>query len=334
MHKQPLFIVLVSLLPIFNINAQYLQDTLFQSHLIQDAEFVTGRTYLLQQDKQNKPPSEHSHSPFIKSEETPIFDYRADVTNGIYFSEVGDKPITFLGQYDDQEFIIGKDTLVFSVIRFEINGEQYKSFTHARQIKNNQNPIQTRSFYRNLTEQSFTESIRNALVGKTVYTLSGNWMQYNEKYKNSNHEYTTVEENTFKYYPVKITAVINDYDNKYVVFFQPEGTDKSYCFINVTFGKEELRSSFNFWKRMTFENPRKRYPGFSNKQWKNIQSQSVEKGMTTEEIKTAFGEPYEKYETNEDDVWIYYNEKNKDMAITFRKGKIHEFVTRKAGRRY
>lgn len=332
MYKQLLFSVLLFLLSGISLNAQCLQDTLFQSHLIQDAQFITGKVYLLQKREQNRPPSEYSRSPFVKVKETPEFDYKGEVTNSIHYSEIGDRPITFLGQYEDQTFIIGNDTIDFNVTHFEINGERYQSFINTSRRKNRNISVKVSPLYRYLTEQSFTEEIRDALVGKTVYTLSAKWMQYNDKEKNSNLEFTYAEDNTYKYYPVKITSVINDYDNKFIIYFQPEGLDKTYCFTNVTFGKEELRSSMNFRNRMTFQDPRKNHPKISNKQWKNIQSQAIEKGMTTEEVKIAFGNADEEYETNGDDIWIYYNVNNKDISITFRKGKVHEYVTRKAAR--
>lgn len=319
-----LFSILLFSLFLSHVSAQCVQDTLFQRDLNWAEEFVVGEKYGLQPEKTRR----KDRSPFVNAKETPEFlNLRDEPTNALYYNKIGNNPLTFLGQADNEDFIIRNDTISFAVLRFECNGEQYKTFrilTRNRETSRYSNPL-----YNNLTDVAFVEKVVEALVGKTVYVLTPEWFKDRRTYNAVN---LYLAEEPCKYCPVQIVAVENRSNDYFDVYFKSQDSDDVYCFVNIQFGKTRLRSSNNFYKVMTFGNPKEKYPKISNKKWKVIQEQRIEKGLTTEEITLAFGKPHERHNKNGDDIWVYFNNNEKDYVLTFKKGKISDYYIGPASR--
>lgn len=319
-----LFSILFFSLFLPHVSGQCVQDTLFQRDLDWTKEFFVGKKYALQYEKIRR----KGRSPFVKANEAPEFlNSVYEPVNAVDYDEIGSKPLIFLGLADDEDLIIRNDTVSLAVLRFECNGEQYKTFRI--QMKSEETFLSGNPLHSDLTDVEFVEKIEEALVGKTVYVLTSEWFKDRRTYNAVN---LYLAEKPCKYCPVQIVAVENRDNDYFDIYFKSQGSDDIYCFVNIQFGKTRLRSSNNFYKVMTFENPKEKYPKIPNKKWKVIQEQRIEKGLTTEEITLAFGKPHERHNKNGDDIWVYFNNNEKDYVLTFKKGKISDYYIGPASR--
>jgi len=317
--------IILSILFLPDIYAQCVQDTLFQHNLDWAEEFIIGKKYGLQHEKTRR----KDRSPFVKANEAPEYLYLdKEPINAVNYDEIGDSPLVFLGQEDDEIFIIRGDTILFAVLRFECNAKQYRTFRI--QTRNKQTSWYNNPLRNNLVDLEFVEKIEEALVGKTVYVLTAKWFKDRRTYNAVN--LYLAEGNICKYCPVQIVAVENSNSDYFDVYFKSQGNDDTFCFVNMQFGEKRLKTSNNFYKRMTFENPRGKFPKISDKKWKAIQEQKIEKGLSIEEIKIAFGKPDEEFNKNGDDIWVYYNNNEKDYVLTFKKGKVSDYYIGPASR--
>lgn len=320
-----LFSIILFSLFLLDTNAQCIQDTLFQRGLVWAEEYVVGKRYKLQREKTVR----KALSPFVKADEVPEFLYLgSEPANAVNYNEIGDKPLVFLGQENNEDLIIRGDTFSFAVLRFECNGEQYRTFRI--QTRNKETSWYTNPLRNDLVDMEFVEKIEEALVGKTVYVLTAEWFKDRRTYNAVN--LYLAEGDVCKYCPVQIVAVENSSNDYFEVYFQSQGSDDAFCFVNMQFGEKRLKASNNFYRGMTFEDPRGKYPKISDKKWRLIREQRIEKGLTTEEVKIAFGKPHEEFNKNGDDVWVYYNNNEKDYVLTFKKGKVTDYYIGPASR--
>jgi len=325
-----LYPIILCFLFLEGTKAQCLQDTLFQRQLKWNPkEFVVGEKYTLQSGKKNSKSDEYGKSPLVKANEVPEFDHSGQPLNAIYYNEIGNSKLTFLGLTEDETYVIGEATFLFNVLNFECEGKHYKYFKTNR-INNTDVSQYADILYNNLISLSILEKIEETLVGKTMYVLIPVW--FKDKRKSRSINLPLAEDNTCKYCPVEITAVEKDYADQFTVYFKRQNSDEIFCFPYLMFGEKELHSSMNFLRKMTFEDPKNKYPKISNKKWEIIQEQRIEKGLTTEEVKIAFGKPDEIHTKNGNDTWVYYNSNEKDYVVTFKKGKVIEYYIGPASR--
>jgi hypothetical protein len=278
-------------------------------------KLIEGKAYYFELDKQYSSP-EYSKTLLLKEKDTPVFDIREQLSNGLPFAEFGNKPILFKGVQEGKVKVGDQIRLCF-ILSFTCDNKKYSAYEFAESL--------LRARY-NLIEAELLNKANKLLVGKTLYTKSANWLKYNEEEMRSNLKIVPVREGTCKYCPVTVTRVVNDYDDKYIVLFKPVNQENEYCFESITFDPE-YKSSFNFIRYFTFANPQEKYPNISPERWEQIMNQKVRKGFTPDEVKIAYGKPNEVSAENDDETWIYYNLNKKDYAITFKDGIVEKVIS-------
>ncbi|MDR2919415.1 MAG: hypothetical protein LBV72_08645 [Tannerella sp.] len=296
--------------------AQSKEDSLFIQQMVESSpKLIEGKTYFFETDKQQSS-REYGKSLLVKEKDTPVFDYREKLTNGLPYAEFGNKPIKFKN-VKVGKVKVGETNVPCFILSFSCGKENYRAYEFAESL--------LRARY-DLIEADFLNKLNQLLTGKTLYTKSANWLQYNEDELNSNLKTVPVREGTCKYCPVTVTRVVNDYDDKYLVLFKPQNQDDEYCFGNVVFDKGD-RSSLSFTRYFTFTNPQDAYPDISQERWEQIMAQKVRKGFTPDEVKVAYGKPDEVYTEDDDETWIYYNLNKKDYKIVFKEGIVEKIAS-------
>ncbi len=320
MKKQITLSVFILFIGIFSLQAQCKQDSLFLKQMISNPKLIESKSYFFETERQHSDP-QFGKSGLIKAKDTPTFNSRGELTNGIPYATFGNKPITFKGTKTDK-VEINNEKLLCLVLSFTCDGEQYKTYEVGYAEPRGRN-------YYKLIEADFLKEAQKQLIGKTLYTKTAKWEQYNENEMNSNRKLSKIEdgESACKYCPVVITRIDNDYDDKYIVLFKKGNQGKEYCFGNVTFNYAEINSFLNFTRYFTFENPQTKHPTISQERWDEIMNQKIKKGFTPEEVKIAYGKPDDVVTEDDDETWIYYNYCRKDYAITFKNGIVDKVVS-------
>ncbi len=317
MNKQITLLIFFFCVGTLAMRAQSKQDSLFLSRIVSNPELVEGKAYLLETEKQ-KLSSEHGKSRFIKASDEPAFDLRGELTNSLHYSVFGDSPITYNG-FKTEKVKIDKEKYDCAVLSFTCKGQQYKAYDPGFTKPH------SRLYYR-LIEADLLKELQTQLVGKTFYTRTANWWQYDETRMNSNLKLTKAEEGTCKYCPVTVTRVVNNYNDYYIVLFRQGAQGREYCFDDIEIN-DKTGISTDFMRYFTFENPKARYPKISAERWEQIKRQKITKGFTPEEVKAAYGKADEVMTENDDETWVYYNHGGKDYAVYFKGGVVDKVVS-------
>jgi hypothetical protein len=298
---------------ILTVQAQCRQDSLFLQQLHSNQKLIEGKTYIFETDVQASSP-EFGRSLLYREKDVPVFNpHYSHLTNGIPYAEFKDKTLIFNSVKTGKVKVDEANKPCF-ILTFTCDKQKYYAYEFSESL--------LRTKY-NLIEADFLNTANKLLVGKTLFTKSAKWYKYNEDKLNSNLKTIAVREGTCKYCPVTVTRVVNDYDDKYLILFKTENQDEEYCFDNVTLNADKS----NFTQRLTFENPKKKYPDISQERWEQIMAQKIRKGFTPDEVKVAYGKPDEVYSENDDETWLYYNLNKKDYAITFKDGIVDKVVS-------
>lgn len=304
------FILIVCLLGGWSAaQAQNKEDSLLLRQLVSSPDLIEGKAYFVETNEQNSSP-EYRKSQLVREKETPLFDARRQLTNGLPYNEFGNKPIVFQKQKMGK-VKVGTETVPCFILSFTCGDRKYASYEFRESL--------SRATY-NLVEADLVNRVNELLAGKTLYTQSANWFAWRTAPKG---EPAPVREGTYKYNPVSVTRVVNDYDDKYLVFFKPLNQDGEYCFINI----ELTGDRADIFRYFTFANPQEKHPGISQEHWELIMAQKVKQGFTPDEVKIAYGEPDETYTENDDDTWVYYNLNKKDYAVTFKEGIVEKVIS-------
>ena len=313
MNKYFFTLILLSLGSLSTVKAQSKEDSLFIQQMESSSpKLIEGKTYFFETDKYHS----SSASLLVKEKDTPEFNFQEQLTNGTPFADFGNQPIKFkhakVGKVK-----VGTVNRPCFILSFTCGKENYRAYEFSESL------LLARY---DLIEADWLNKINQLLVGKTLYTKSANWLQYNEDKINSNLKTEPVREGTCKYCPVTVTRVVNDYDDKYLVLFKPDNENNEYCFGNVIFDKNN-KSSLSFTRYFTFTNPQEAYRDIPQERWEQIMAQKVKKGFTPDEVKIAYGKPDEIYTEDDDETWIYYNLNKKDYKIVFKDGIVDKAVS-------
>jgi len=321
MNKQFYSFIFFLLGGIITIQAQSRQDSLFMQQMVSSPTLIEGKAYYFEIVKQHSSP-EYSKSLLINEKDTPEFDRRDGLVNGLPFADFKDMPVVFKKITADK-VKVGTETRPCFKLLFTCNKKNYCAYEFSTSL--------LRSRY-NLIEADFLNKANELLVGKTLYTKSANWLEYDESNINSNAKIRSVREGTCKYCPVTVTRVVNDYADYYLILFKPENQNEEYCFGNIALDKNESNTSyrfdFAFTHYLTFENPRNQYPDVSDERWGQIMSQKVRKGFTPDEVKIAYGKPDDIYSEDDDETWVFLNKNKTDYIITFKDDIVDKVVSR------
>ena len=312
MNKQFYLFIFSLLGGLITIQAQSKQDSLFIRQMITNPTLIKGKAYYFEIEKQHSP-LEYSKSLLIREKDTPEFDRRNELVNGLPFAHFKDMPVVFKKVTIDK-VTVGTEIRPCFKLLFTCNKQNYCAYEFSKNL--------LRVRYR-LIEADLLNKANKLLVGKTLYTKSPNWFVYDEKKLNSNLKISPVREGTCKYCPVTITRVVNNNSNNFLILFKPENQDEEYCFADVVLDS----SKSNFYSYYTFENPRNQYPDISEERWGQIMSQKVRKGFTPDEVKIAYGKPDEIYGEDDDETWFFKNINRAEYAITFKDGIVDKVVS-------
>ena len=313
MNKSFFTLILLILGGAFVVKAQSKEDSLFLGQIVSSSpKLIEGKTYFFETDKYHSP----SKSLLIKEKETPEYNFQEQLTNGSPYADFGNQPIKFKGVKTGQ-VKVGTTNRPCFILSFSCGKENYRAYEFSESL------LLARY---DLIEADLLNKVNKLLVGKTLYTKSANWLRYNEDKINSNFKTEPVREGTCKYCPVTVTRVVNDYDEKYLVLFKPNGEDAEYCFGNVIFDKDN-KSSLSFIRYFTFSNPQDEHRDIPQERWERIMAQKVRKGFTPEEVKIAYGKPDEVFSEDDDEAWIFYNLNKKDYKIEFKDGVVEKVVS-------
>ena len=308
MNKHFISFVLFLSAGILTLQAQCRQDSLLLQQLVSNQKLIEGKTYLFETTQQHSSP-EFGKSSLYYEKDAPVFNpHYSHLTNAVPYAEFKDKTLVFKS-VKTGKVRVGEENKPCFILTFTCGKQKYVAYEFSESL--------LRASY-NLIEADLLNKANKLLVGETFYTLSANWYKYNEDELNSNLKIVPVREGTCKYCPVTVTRVVNDYDDKYLILFKPANQEEEYCFDNVTFNADKS----NFTKRLTFKNPKEKYPDISQERWEQIITQKVRKGFTPDEVKIAYGKPDEVYSEDDDETWVYYNLNKKDYAITFKDGVV------------
>ena len=310
MNRHFFTLILFLLGGILTVQAQSKQDSLFLQQLpVSNPKLIEGKTYYVETMSQHFVP-EYNKSLLYREKDVPSFEY---LTNAVSFTEFGNKPIVFknvkLGNVK-----VGNENKACYILTFTCDKKTYFSYQFTESL--------LRSTYK-LIEADFVNQLNKQLVGHTLYTKSANWFKYNADESDTER----VQEGTCKYCSVTITRVVNDYGEKYLVFFKQNNQGEEYAFENVVFDKD-TKSRLNFTRYFTFTNPKEKYPNISQERWEQIMAQKVRKGFTPDEVKIAYGKPDEVYTEDDNETWVFYNLNKKDYAITFKDGVVDKVETK------
>lgn len=303
--------------------AQSREDSLLLTQLVSSSNLIAGNTYLVETDKRYSSP-EFGKSQLLKEGETPVFDARGELVNGVPYAEFGNNPIVFNAVRADkvtieiEEIKNGKAKVVRKklegyIASFTCGGLNYCAYTGS--------DSPSRATY-DLIEADLLDKANELLVGKTLYTRTASWLDRTTN-RAGRPDPQPAREGTFKYYPVTITRVVNDYDNMYLVFFEPRNKDGEYCFVNISLGG----TGTNLFDYFSFENPQDGYPDIPQEHWELIMAQKVKQGFTPHEVRTAYGDPDETLTENENETWVYYNLNKKDYTVAFKDGVVDKVVS-------
>ncbi len=146
------------------------------------------------------------------------------------------------------------------------------------------------------------DKVKELLVGKTLYILTGEWMKEDEKGRE------VKSEGNPKYVAVTVTSVglgTQDGPSK-VVFKQVGATKEGYLNIRLS-GINQSSGLFgiDFDDAFQFEDIRKNYPKIKPEIWTVIQNESMRIGMTKEEAELSWGKPKELHINGTSEEWIY-----------------------------
>jgi len=317
MNKHFLTLTLFLLGGILTVQAQSKQDSLFLQQLpVYNTKLVEGKTYYIAPDEQQSSP-EFGKSLLYNEKDAPTFSQYQHLTNSVPFAEFGNKPILFK-KVTMGNVKVGTENKACYILTFICDKKTYLAYEFSENLL---------CVYYKLIDADYLNQLNKQLVGKTLYTKSANWVKYNEKELNSNLKLESVHEGTCKYCPVTVTRVVNDYDEKYIVFFKQNNQGDEYAFGNVVFNTDYNRF-LNFTQYFTYTNPKDKYPNISQERWEQIMAQKVRKGFTPDEVKIAYGKPDEVYSEDDNETWVFYNLNKKDYAITFKDGVVDKVETK------
>lgn len=304
-------------------HAQGREDSLLLAQMVSSPNLIKGKAYLVETEEQYSSP-EFGISRLVKEGETPLFDARGELVNGVPYTEFGNNLIVFnavkagrttiaVQEVKNGKIKVEKRKQDGYVVSFSCDGLNYCAYTGS------ESP--SRGYY-NLIEADLLNKANELLVGKTLYTQTAAWLD-SASNRAGRPNPQPAREGTFKYYPVTVTRVVNDYDNKYLVFFKPQNQDGECCFVNIELTGKEA----NLFRYFTSKNPQNRFPDISQERWEQIMAQNVKQGFTSDEVRTAYGSPDETHTENENETWVYYNLNKKDYAVTFKDGVVNKVVS-------
>ncbi len=150
------------------------------------------------------------------------------------------------------------------------------------------------------------DSVKAALVGKTIYIITNQWMK-NDETGRGRYSFTNP-----KFVAVEITSVgLGSQDGPSKIVFKQVGTETE-AYLNIRLSGINKASGvfgFDFDKVFQFDDPKLKYPNISSIIWTTIQNGKVSPGMTKQECELSWGKPTDinKTVTGNDitEQWVY-----------------------------
>lgn len=174
---------------------------------------------------------------------------------------------------NQRQAFTGDDIMVFDFV--DLTGRQY---TYASSLTPDRFETQERLYIPFMIELSLVESVRDRLVGKTLY------LRERRRYNPDGDSHDGL-----RYISVTILNVVpsDDPDRLRVWFTDDDGATR-YVLLN---SDNSRRSTRSFDSVFDFDNPRAQYPAITDENWALIMNSRVKSGMTPDECRLALGAP-------------------------------------------